>query len=350
LSRKQATADLASADSRKRVGALLSLALYDSDWRWVQDQCLRLLADSDEEVVATAILGLGHLARLHQRLDLDRVLPALKTLQAEPRFGGRVSDAFDDIRMFVPDAKGRVEKVGMEPQDTGDELPRSIEEARDRTGRPRPAPPSDGPGFYVDVRDKPAFLLAALRLLAGGAHISFEGDLGGCDFASIAEVSLEETRALLRNTAFPRQDFLILPLEPDTIDAVMQGVPPAQLVKKIHHVQIEKGRRLELGIYDQFDPDSSWVGEAFSAPFLDSLRAKTILRNWEAAPYRGESMSDEFVNYVGHPDLHDGTIERVERSSDLASVTVVGGSGTRRHLESWGASPRRANLGRVIGW
>jgi hypothetical protein len=50
LSRMQATADLASADSRKCVDALLSLALYDSDWRWVQDQCPRLLADPEEDV------------------------------------------------------------------------------------------------------------------------------------------------------------------------------------------------------------------------------------------------------------------------------------------------------------
>jgi hypothetical protein len=57
LSRKQATADLASADSRKRVDALLSLALYDSDWRWIQDQCLASLSDPDEDVVAAAILA-----------------------------------------------------------------------------------------------------------------------------------------------------------------------------------------------------------------------------------------------------------------------------------------------------
>lgn len=64
-------------------------------------------------------------------------------------------------------------------------------------------------------------------------------------------------------------------------------------------------------------------------------------------------MSDEFVTYVGHPDLHDGTIERVERSSDLASVTVVGGSGTRRHLESWrlaSASESRSSDRMVVDW
>ena len=123
--------DLASADLRKRVDALLSLALYDSDWRWVQDQCLRLLADSEEDIVATAILGLGHLARLHQRLDLERVLPPLITLQADQRFSGRVSDAFADIRMFVSDSKGRINRGEEEPQNTA----ALIQILRDRSAR-----------------------------------------------------------------------------------------------------------------------------------------------------------------------------------------------------------------------
>ncbi len=108
LTREQAAADLGSNDSQKRIDALLSLALYDPDWRWVQDQVVRLFADPDRDVVATAILGLAHLARLHRQLDLDRVLPLLKVLEADPWFASRVSDTYDDIRVFVPDAKGRI--------------------------------------------------------------------------------------------------------------------------------------------------------------------------------------------------------------------------------------------------
>ena len=172
LSRKQATDDLASADSRKRKDALLSLALYDSDWRWVQDQCLRLLADSEEDVVATAILGLGHLARLHQRLDLDQVLPRLKTLQADPRFGGRVSDAYDDIRMFVPDSKERVQ-VGMEPQDTA----ALIAILRDRSAR-------------VDERDDAAIDLGRSdddRVLAALLEIAARSDDDHMVLGSVGE-------------------------------------------------------------------------------------------------------------------------------------------------------------------
>lgn len=44
-------------------------------------------------------------------------------------------------------------------------------------------------------------------------------------------------------------------------------------------------------------------------------------------------MSDAFTNYAGDPDLHDGTIESLERSGDLISVIVTGGSGRRLQLQ-----------------
>ena len=180
LSRKQATADLASADSRKRVDALLSLALYDSDWRWVQDQCLRLLADPEEDVVATAILGLGHLARLHQRLDLERVLPPLITLQADQRFSGRVSDAFADIRMFVSDSKGRINRGEEEPQNTA----ALIQILRDRSAR-------------IDERDDAAIDLgrsdddgALAALLEMGAQSDDDDIVLGSIGESIAHIAI----------------------------------------------------------------------------------------------------------------------------------------------------------------
>jgi hypothetical protein len=83
------------------MDGILSLALYDPDWRSTQDRCLNLLTDPDQDVVATAILGLAHLARLHRQLDIDRVLPALQQLASVPGLAGRVSDALDDIKIFV---------------------------------------------------------------------------------------------------------------------------------------------------------------------------------------------------------------------------------------------------------
>src|SRR5438874_11372588 len=136
-----------------------------------------------------------------------------------------------------------------------------------------------GPGFSIDVRDKPAFFLAAIRLLAGGARISLEGNLAGLEVLSSPDISPTETNVLARQTLVPRQDFVVLALEPEKIGHLAEGSPPSRLVRDVEHIQIEKEGRLELGIYDNFHPDSSWAGEQFSPEFLDRLKEKGILRD-----------------------------------------------------------------------
>jgi hypothetical protein len=101
LSRKVALAKLAGTDPNARMDGILSLALYDPDWKFVQDLCLELLHDSDVAVVATAILALGHLGRIHGHLELDRVVPELDALKSNDALAGRVSDTLDDIEIFV---------------------------------------------------------------------------------------------------------------------------------------------------------------------------------------------------------------------------------------------------------
>jgi hypothetical protein len=44
---------------------------------------------------------LGHVARIHKRLDLDLVLGALVPLKSDPVIGGYVRDALDDIKFFL---------------------------------------------------------------------------------------------------------------------------------------------------------------------------------------------------------------------------------------------------------
>lgn len=101
IPRDEALAALSSPDPRAKVDALLSLALYDDDWKLIQEHCLQLLDDPDPDVVATAVLCFGHLARRSGHLDIERVVPALNTLRFNPAVAGRVKDVLDDIRIFV---------------------------------------------------------------------------------------------------------------------------------------------------------------------------------------------------------------------------------------------------------
>jgi hypothetical protein len=100
-SRVDAERALSSSSPEEVCDALLASALHDPDWRWVQEQCLRSLQHPSEDVRGLALTCLGHVARLHGRLDVERVLPALAALRAHPALAGRVEDALDDIEMFL---------------------------------------------------------------------------------------------------------------------------------------------------------------------------------------------------------------------------------------------------------
>lgn len=81
--------------------ALLSAAFYDPDWRWVQNHCLNFLTHEDRDVRALAAICLGHIARIHGKLDVDIVLERLVPLKTDPLIGGSVQDALDDIKFFL---------------------------------------------------------------------------------------------------------------------------------------------------------------------------------------------------------------------------------------------------------
>jgi hypothetical protein len=77
------------------------VASHDSDWRCVQEHCLRLTAAVDPAVRRVAATCLGHLARIHGQLDLERVGPRLRDLRADPEVSGSAEDALDDIQRFM---------------------------------------------------------------------------------------------------------------------------------------------------------------------------------------------------------------------------------------------------------
>src|SRR5262249_5634068 len=127
------------------------------------------------------------------------------------------------------------------------------------------------------VRDKSRFVLAIMEELAGNAHMSFEGRLNQLRLASIPGASEEETLALKRNTIWPKQDFIVVPLEPSLETAILSvigGTFPSSII----HIQIEKAGILEFGAYDNFYPECIFFGSAVSQTLLDSLISQGVLR------------------------------------------------------------------------
>lgn len=104
-----APVDRAEAARRLATGApqaisetLVALALSGDALSYAQAQCLSFLRHADEGVRGTAVLCLGHLARLHGTLHLDLVLPLLDELAAwDPPLRGRIADARDDIDQYA---------------------------------------------------------------------------------------------------------------------------------------------------------------------------------------------------------------------------------------------------------
>jgi hypothetical protein len=133
------------------------------------------------------------------------------------------------------------------------------------------------------VRDKRRFLLAMMEELAGNAHISFEGNLRNLGFGSIPGASEAETTALKRNTLWPKQDFIVLPLDPSmgkSILSAIGGTVPGSII----HVQIEREGVLEFGAYDNFHPECIYFRSGVRPEFLESMVSQGILKSVQKPP------------------------------------------------------------------
>ena len=92
---------VATGTDEARRSALVGLTLGGHCRDYVRDECLRLIGSTSWQTRAVAATCLGHLARIHGRLDSDRVRPALRALLDDPRTAGAAEDALEDIAMFA---------------------------------------------------------------------------------------------------------------------------------------------------------------------------------------------------------------------------------------------------------
>jgi hypothetical protein len=129
---------------------------------------------------------------------------------------------------------------------------------------------------FWKVQDKRRLVLAMMELLAGDARISFEGDLRELRLLGIPGASEGPTVVLARNTIWPKQDFVTVPLEPfmgQKIIAAIGGTIPRCVI----HIQIEKSGELHFGAYDNFDPQCIYFGNAVSDEDIQRLISEGII-------------------------------------------------------------------------
>ncbi|WP_411349806.1 CPCC family cysteine-rich protein [Paenibacillus sp. WLX2291] len=92
-----------SNDPEQIVNGLLALSMNAHDGAFAQQYMLQYSQHDNENVRGIAILGLGHIARIHGTLDQARVLPIIeKALQDTSEFvRGHADSAIDDISHFL---------------------------------------------------------------------------------------------------------------------------------------------------------------------------------------------------------------------------------------------------------
>ncbi len=83
--------------------AIVAAVLNDHDWHYLQDLCIRMSAHTNYSVLGVAILGFGHIARIHQELDQELVQPIISSAlrHTDSYVRGQAQNAADDTGQFL---------------------------------------------------------------------------------------------------------------------------------------------------------------------------------------------------------------------------------------------------------
>lgn len=93
---------LLKSDSPETVAsALYSATMYEEDWNWVQDQCLKALTSSEVRVRWAAATCLGDLAFLRRPLNVEAVVPALEAATKDAAIAEPASFSLSMVRQFL---------------------------------------------------------------------------------------------------------------------------------------------------------------------------------------------------------------------------------------------------------
>ncbi len=109
--------------------------------------------------------------------------------------------------------------------------------------------------------------------------VSFEGSLSGTGLLNIIGASDDETKILKRNTLWPKQDFIVLPLEPKTAASILTALG-GTVPRGILHIQVEKAGLLQLGLYDNFAPKMMFFGPALTPQIVETFQNHGLISTW----------------------------------------------------------------------
>lgn len=103
LSREDVDSIIERNDPSELLYVPVSVSLHSEDWKYAQDICISLSSHPDETVRGNALLGFGHIARIHGELEREKIERlVLDGFKDESRYvQGHADDAFEDINHFL---------------------------------------------------------------------------------------------------------------------------------------------------------------------------------------------------------------------------------------------------------
>ena len=102
-SKAEVESAISANDPGELLYAVLSAALNSDDQRWAEGVCLRLSNHEHFNVRGNAIQGLGHIARIHGRLNEIKVKPVIEAAFKDQSdyVRGQADNAADDVEFFL---------------------------------------------------------------------------------------------------------------------------------------------------------------------------------------------------------------------------------------------------------
>jgi len=103
MPKEKIISSIREGNSEQVVLAILSACLYSDDHKWIESLCVEYSNHVNEEIRGAAIIGFGHIARIHRKLDRTIVEPIVaRGLQDESRLvRGKALDTADDLEIYM---------------------------------------------------------------------------------------------------------------------------------------------------------------------------------------------------------------------------------------------------------
>ena len=101
LTRSEAEEGLASRDISTLCETLLSISFHESDQDWALEQLSNFASHPEQEIRTLVATCIGHVGRIHRRIDLRKADAILKQLARDPSVVPFVDEARADLEIFV---------------------------------------------------------------------------------------------------------------------------------------------------------------------------------------------------------------------------------------------------------